>query len=220
MGEILVINPNSTEAVTRGLDAALAPMRLPGGPTIRCVTLAEGPPGIQTQRDVDGVVGPLCRRIAAEPSDAFVIACFSDPGLYAARETVAKPVIGIMESGMMTAATLGQRIGVIAILPTSIPRHIRAFRAMALMDRVVGERPVGLSVVELSDEERSRDRLLAVGRALVEQDGADVIVLGCAGMARYRPGLEAALATPVVDPTQVAVGMALTALQFGLLPRR
>ncbi len=220
MAEILVINPNSTVAVTEGLDAAVAPMRFAGGPSIRCITLEDGPAGIQSQRDVDFVVAPLCRRIAYETSDAFVIACFSDPGLHAARETVAKPVVGIMEAGMTQAMTLGQRIGVIAILHTSIARHIRAFRAMGVAERVVGERPVGLNVVELSDEKTTRDRLITVGRMLVNQDGADVIVLGCAGMARYRPALEEALETPVVDPTQAAVGLAITQLQFRMRPRR
>ena len=66
---ILVINPNSTVAVTEGIDRALEPLRLPGGPQFDCVTLAEGPPGIQTQRDVDGVITPLCRLIASREQD-------------------------------------------------------------------------------------------------------------------------------------------------------
>ena len=61
---ILVINPNSTQAVTEGIDRALAPLRIAGGPEFECVTLREGPPGIQSQRDVHGVIGPLTRLIA------------------------------------------------------------------------------------------------------------------------------------------------------------
>ena len=56
---ILVINPNSTEAVTQGIDAAMAPLRIKGGPTIECVTLKEGPPGIENQAHVEQVVGPI-----------------------------------------------------------------------------------------------------------------------------------------------------------------
>ncbi len=66
---ILVINPNSTQAVTDGIDRALEPLRLPGGPEFECVTLREGPPGIQSQRDVDGVIGPLTRLIAERAID-------------------------------------------------------------------------------------------------------------------------------------------------------
>ena len=61
---ILVINPNSTEAVTRGIDEACEPLRIPGGPAIECVTLAEGPPGVETQQHVDSVVGPLVRMVS------------------------------------------------------------------------------------------------------------------------------------------------------------
>ena len=60
---ILVINPNSTEAVTRGIDEAVEPLRMAGGPAIDCVTLKEGPPGIETQQHVDGVVAPLLRLV-------------------------------------------------------------------------------------------------------------------------------------------------------------
>src|SRR5712672_560839 len=78
--DILVINPNSNPAVTAGLDAALATLRLGDGPSIRCATLPEGPFGIESQKDVEQVTLPL-RRIVEEDkaADAFVIACFSDP---------------------------------------------------------------------------------------------------------------------------------------------
>ncbi len=101
-GRILVINPNSTEAVTAAIDRAMAPLRSPGGPEIRVVTLKEGPPGVESQIDADGVILPLLRLLRGEErgTGAFVIACFSDPGLLAARETTAKPVLGIAECGI------------------------------------------------------------------------------------------------------------------------
>ena len=85
---ILVINPNSTEAVTRGIDQAVEPLRMPGGPAIECVTLKDGPPGIETQQHVDGVVAPLLKLVRDRESQyaAFVIACYSDPGLHSLRE--------------------------------------------------------------------------------------------------------------------------------------
>src|SRR6516164_3333518 len=108
---ILVINPNSTTAVTRAIDEAMAPLRLPGGPEIECSTLDEGPPGVESQTDADGVILPLCRLIRETEAHAaaFVIACFSDPGLFSAREATAKPVLGIAECGILTALTLGHR---------------------------------------------------------------------------------------------------------------
>ena len=209
---ILVINPNSTAAVTHGIDQALEPLRMAGGPQFECVTLAEGPPGIQTQQHVDGVIGPLSRIIAQRQRDcdAFVIACYSDPGLHSAREVTAKPVLGIAECGVLTALTLGQRFGVIAILPSSIPRHLRYLGAMGLTDRLAAELAVGLQVTELADTTRTRQRMIDTGRRLVADHGADVIIMGCAGMAQYRKPLEDSLGVPVVEPTQAAAGMALT----------
>lgn len=213
---ILVINPNSTEAVTHGIDRALEPLRMRDGPLFECVTLHEGPPGIQSQRDVDGVIGPLTRMIAQRSEDcaAFVIACYSDPGLHSAREVTSKPVLGISESGVLTALTLGHRFGVIAILATSIPRHLRYIGAMGLSERLAAELPVGLQVTELSDASRTRTRLIDTGRRLVEDHGAHVIVMGCAGMAQYRKPLEDALGVPVVEPTQAAAGMAITRVRL------
>ena len=82
---IRVINPNSNEAVTRGLEEALASLAFKGGPRIACSTLAEGPFGIETQADADDVVLPLRRLVEKDnASSAFVIACYSDPGLHSA----------------------------------------------------------------------------------------------------------------------------------------
>ena len=208
---ILVINPNSTEAVTRGIDEACAPLRMPGGPQIDCVTLKEGPPGIETQQHVDGVVSHLLSLVSKNEKRyaAFVIACYSDPGLHSIREATKKPVLGISECGILTALTLGQKFGVIAILQQSIPRHLRYVGALGVADRFAGELPVGLGVTELSDEKKTFGRMSEVGKALRDKHGADVIVMGCAGMARYRTPLQDALGIPVLEPTQAAVAMAI-----------
>lgn len=214
---IVVINPNSSIAVTQGIDAALDELRFDGGPEIECLTLAEGPPGVETQRHVDQVVTPLCRLVESHDNRAaaFVIACFSDPGLHACRETTAKPVFGIAESGMLTALALGDRVGVISILAQALPRHRRMYRALGIEGRLAGDLAVGLNVTALANEDVTRERMIGVGRALRDDASADVIVLGCAGMARYRGRLEDDLRLPVVDPTQAAAGMAITAVRLG-----
>jgi Asp/Glu/hydantoin racemase len=213
-GRIVVINPNSTAAVTSAIDAALEPLRMAGGPAIECVTLAEGPPGIETQAHVEQVVDPICRLVRArEDAAAFVIACFSDPGLHAAREATKKPVLGIAECGLLSALTQGERVGIIAILKTSLPRHLRYVRQLGLSSRFAGDLPLGLGVVELADEARTLERMTEVGRRLKDDLGADVVVLGCAGMAQYRRALSGTLGIPVVDPTQAAVTMAIGAVR-------
>ena len=208
---ILVINPNSTEAVTKGIDVAMEPLRINGGPVIECVTLKEGPPGIESQAHAEQVVGPIGEMIRQRDNDcsAFVIACYSDPGLHAARELTLKPVLGIAECGILTALTLGQRFGVISILRKSIPRHLRYVGQMGLNDRMAGDRAIGLGVVELSDEARTFSRMAEVAAELRDEDGADVLIMGCAGMARYRDRLQRHVGLPVVEPSQAAVSMAI-----------
>src|SRR5580700_2292289 len=204
MPTIYVINPNSTEAVTEAIDQAIEPLRSSDGPGIECLTLAEGPPGIQTQRDVDSVVAPLLKRAAAleNRAAAFVIACFSDPGLHSLREQSAQPVFGIAECGVLTALSIGQRFGVIAILPASIPRHLRYFGAMGVTDRLAGEVAINMGVIDLAHEQLTFSRMVDCGRTLRDDHGAHVVVMGCAGMARHRGPLEDTLGVPVVEPSQ------------------
>ena len=211
-GRILVINPNSNDDVTKGFSEMLDPLRLPGGPDIECITLSEGPFGIETQEHVESGTLPL-RRIVVDRDDvdAFVIACYSDPGITVCREATGKPVFGIQESGVLAALSRGERFGVIALGPQSIKRHLRYIRQLGLENRLAAERPLHLSVAA-AEEADAYPRVLEVARNLVEEDGADVLLLGCAGMTRHRLPLEQTLGVPVVDPVQMAVAQALTAV--------
>lgn len=212
MNQVLyVINPNSIQAVTDGIDAALKPMRMNGGPEIRCVTLKDGPPGIQSQQHIDGLIMPLCNLVKSlEPTAAgFVIACFSDPGLYSVREITQKTVMGIAECGVLTALTQGHRFGVISILPTSIPRHLRYFSAMGVTSRLAADLAINRGVLELADKSQTLKSMIEVGKILRDTHGADVLVLGCAGMASFCEPLQQATGIPVVEPTQAAAAMAI-----------
>ena len=211
---ILVLNPNSTQAVTEGIDTALGPLRLGGGPEFECATLAEGPPGIESDAHVTAVTAPIARFVASreDDADAFIIACFSDPGLTEARRATRRPVLGMAACGVFTAIGLGSRFGVISILEEAIPRHLRYYDALGIGSRLAGDRAAGIGVTGLADEPRTLERMTAVGRELRDEDGADVLVLGCAGMTRYRDRLESSLGTPVVDPVRAAAGMAISVL--------
>jgi allantoin racemase len=212
---IRVINPNSNRVVTKAMEDAVRPLHFADGPEITCETLEKGPYGIESQADVDSVVMPLRRLIEGDNRSAvFVIACYSDPGLHTCREATDRPVFGIAECGVLTALSRADNFGVIAIAQRSIRRHLRYLRQMGLMDRMAGERPIGMSVAESASADAALARMIEVGRALKEEDGAQAIVMGCAGMARHRRPLEEALGIPVIDPTQAAVTMALGAVQF------
>ena len=200
---ITVINPNSNEAVTEGLRDTLT-----GFPNVTCLTLTEGPFGIESQRDSDAVILPMLDLMRATPeASAFVIACYSDPGLDAARSVSPVPVFGIQEAGLATALCRADMFGVIAIGEPSILRHRKYMRRMGVLERLAGERALNMSVDETARGANTFNRLKAVGADLIA-DGAGCLILGCAGMARHRAPLEKHLAVPVIDPTQAAVTLA------------
>jgi Asp/Glu/hydantoin racemase len=208
---ILVINPNSTEAVTRGIDAAMEPLRMQGGPAIECVTLKDGPPGIENQGHVEQVVPLIGAMVKQRDGDcsAFVIACYSDPGLHAARELTTRPVLGIAECGILTALTLGQRL---ASSRSSASLSPAIFVMSARWASTTGW-PATARSVSASWRSPTRRALSAswqrFAAELRDEDGADVLVMGCAGMARYRERLQRHVGLPVVEPSQAAVAMAI-----------
>jgi len=215
MSRILVLNPNSSADITEAMSDALAAIRLAGGPEIICETLAEGPPGIETQWHVESVVLPTLRYFESHPADAYVIGCFSDPGLHLAREGLKKPVLGIAESAFHTAIGLGHKFGIVAIKKGSIPRHMRAVRALGLESRCAGDRPLDIAVTQMLQGNSVIERIVEVGTELRDRDGADVLILGCASMGGFRPEIERRLGLPVVDPTQAAVMRAIGLLTLG-----
>ncbi len=215
MTRILVVNPNATATCTAAIDRAAAPFRLTAGPRVDCITNSEGPPGIQSQADSDGVIPHLHAICQRERADAYVIACFSDPGVLSLRERTGRPVIGIAEAGMAAALSLGERFGVVAILPSSVARQRRSVRAYGLGERYAASRSIGLGVPELADGARTRAAMIEAGKRLRDEDGADVLILGCAGMADQRAPLEDATGLPVVEPSQAAIARALGAVLQG-----
>lgn len=212
---LIIINPNSSQVVTAGIDAAVEPLRS-FGINLRCLTLAEGPPGIESQLQADLTIAPMVQ-LALAQSDAagFVIACFGDPGVHALRGATSLPVVGIQEAAVSNALTLGQRFGIISILAASIPRHMRSLGAMGVLDRLAGDRALGLGVGELASADNCLQAMITTGKRLRDEDGADVLIMGCAGMAQYRAPLEAATDMPVVEPCQAGAAMALGHIALG-----
>lgn len=211
MTRILVINPNSSGVVTQGLRAALAGF---SGAAFDCIDIPDAPATIMSEEDVARAGLAVADRIKADPgADAYVIACFSDPGLDLARSLTAKPVIGIQEAGILTALARADRFGIVALGPKSIPRHMRKMRAMGVMGRLAGELDLGgVSAEDAGHSDAVHARTLEIGARLRDM-GAGAIVPGCAGFAPRRRALEQALGIAVIDPVQAACAMALGAVQ-------
>tara|TARA_B100001559_G_scaffold265562_1_gene231720 strand:- start:136 stop:822 length:687 start_codon:yes stop_codon:yes gene_type:complete len=208
--QILVINPNSNEAVTEGMAKELESFNFSDGPEIVCVSLTQGPFGIESQADIEFVKLPL-RNMVSERKDieAFVIACYSDPGLQVCREATDRPVFGIQECAVLAAMAQGDRFGVIALQELSIRRHLIYLRQMGVMGRFAKERAVNLSVEECASGAKTFDKLCTVAQQLRDEDKADTVILGCAGMASHRSSLESRIGIPVIDPVEAAVSMAM-----------
>lgn len=208
MRRILIINPNSSQACSDGIDAAVAPFRRPDGPTLEVLTLAHGPPAIYSWRDWHGVVEPLCRLAEREAADVLVIACASDPGIEAVRATTSRPVLGVFRCAVAAAVARAERFGVIALVDASKGRHMAALRAMGLEARLASEIALNVAMDRLLDPGSARLELIATGRALVAA-GAQTVILGCTGMAHHRAAVEAAIGVPVIEPCQAAAAQAL-----------
>ena len=211
--KILVINPNSNEVVTEGMAQELRSFNFSDGPDIVCVSLTQGPFGIESQADVESVKLPLRNMVSERQDiDAFVIACYSDPGLQVCREATERPVFGIQECGVLAAMAQGDRFGVIALQERSVRRHLLYLRQMGFMGRFAKERAANLSVEECASGTKTFDKLCTVAEQLRDEDQADIIILGCAGMASHRKNLESKIGLPVIDPVQAAVSMAIHAV--------
>lgn len=150
---------------------------------------------------------------------AAIIGCFGDPGIEAAREIASIPIIGPGETSMLFAATLGHRFSILTVLKNVFPTLKRIADGLGVSKKIASMKEVGLRVLELSsDVERTKRRLLEIGREAVEEDDADTLILGCMSEAflRLDKELEEELRVPVVNPVAVSVKMAeaLVAIQL------
>lgn len=211
MPRVLLINPNSSPGCTAGIDAAIAMLRFDGGPALDVVGLPDGPPAILSWADWHGAAGPLVRHVQSHAADAYVIACASDPGIDAVRAATARPVLGVFRCAVAAALGRAERFGVVAIVDASIARHRLALRAMGVEARLAAEVALNVSMDDLLDPLRARAALVRAGRECAAA-GAEVLVLGCTGMAHHRAAIESACGIPVIEPCQAAALQAIGAV--------
>lgn len=215
---IRVINPNTTETMTSTIGACARAVAGPGV-TVEAVSPATGPVSIESHfDDAMSVPGVLAEVAAGERggADAYVIACFGDPGLLAAREVAAGPVIGIAEAAMRSAAYLGRGFSVVTTLQRTVGHTYDLARAYGLERQCRGVHATGIPVVELETDPEAYATVLGAARAALDADGSDVIVLGCAGMADLCARLQRDLGVPVVDGVAAATLMARSLVELGL----
>ncbi|WP_417720205.1 aspartate/glutamate racemase family protein [Salipiger sp.] len=211
-GPILFINPNSSRRVTDGMAEALAPLAPAWAPGFECLRLEDGPPTIATDLHVAEAAVGLARLVRERPdAAAYVVACFSDPGLEVMRSLTDRPVLGFQQAGVMAALARADQFGIISLGPASKARHRLRLRQAGVMSRFVGSVDLGgVSAEDVGHDADTFDKSCAAGQGLVAL-GADVVVLGCAGFAPQRRRIEEAIGVPVIDPVIAAAGLALAA---------
>jgi allantoin racemase len=216
---VFVINPNSSRAVTDHIHRELDKIKRPDT-ELTVVNPPHGPVSIESQCDRE-LVKPHVLDLVGEANDdgqdAVIIACFSDPGLDAAREISLIPVIGIEESTLHLAAMLGHRFSPVTALTQHIPTRDLHARMAGFGHAYAATLVTGMSVLEMeAHPTKTKRRILAEARQVLAEDGAEVIVLGCAGLSGYARDIEKELGVVVLDPTAVALKVAEAFADLGL----
>ncbi|MDE2005222.1 MAG: aspartate/glutamate racemase family protein [Rhodospirillales bacterium] len=214
MRRVLVINPNRSEACGAGIAAAIAPVVAGAAVRFDTVSLPEGPEAIYSWADWHEAVPPILARIAADPADAYIVACASDPGIEAARAATGAPVFGIFRAAVAAAVARAERFGIVAIVEASKARHRAALRAMGLEARLAATRALNVTMDTLLDARAARAALIAAARECVAE-GAETVILGCTGMAHHAEAVAEAAGVPVIEPCRQAAALALAALAGG-----
>ncbi|MCA0922926.1 aspartate/glutamate racemase family protein [Pseudooceanicola nanhaiensis] len=210
---LLYINPNATASMTDGIVAA-ARAALPGV-EIMGVTNTDGPPAIEGPEDGDRAVPGVLARVAAAEADAVVIACFDDTGLAEAQALSSVPVLGIGQASYLMATLLGQRFSVVTSLAVSLPVIRENIAGLGFEGHCASVRASGLPVLVI--DEGAEDTRVRLAEEIVrarDEDGAGVVVLGCAGMAPLRADLEARSGVTLIDGVAAAAHLAVAAAGF------
>jgi allantoin racemase len=216
---ILVINPNTTARMTEEIGRA-ARRAASAGTEIVAVNPLDGPVSIEGYYDeafsLPGLLAEVVKGEAIGVS-ANIIACFDDTGLEAARCASLAPVIGIGEAAFYMASMLGHRFSVITTLARSIGVIENNLLKYGLAGRCARVRACELPVLSLDDP--SSDAAAKIGAEIElakQEDRAEVIVLGCAGMADLAARLAARHGMPVIDGVASAVKLAEALIALGL----
>jgi allantoin racemase len=216
--QIWVINPNTTQAMTDTIKACARAVVAPGVSVVG-VTSEIGPPSIESHydeaRSVPGVLQAV-ERGERQGADGYVIACFGDPGLDAAREIATGPVIGIAEAAMQTASHLGRGFSVVTTLARTMGRAADLAERYGMHRFCLGIHACELAVLDLDTDPNARKIVTEACREAVESDGSDVVVLGCAGMADMCRDISAELRVPVIDGVTAATLTVQSLVAMGL----
>lgn len=217
---IKLINPNTTMSMTRNMVECAQRIAAPGT-EIMGASPEMGPPSIEGYYDealaIPGLLAEVTKGERAG-CDGYVIACFGDPGLQAAREIARGPVIGIAEAAMHVASLIAPSFSVVTTLGRTcgMAWHLAERYGMKRFCRNV--RAVEIAVLELEDEASdARQRIVEECRRALAEDCSSAIVLGCAGMVDFSYAISKKIDAPVVEGVTAAVKLVEAMVTLGLV---
>ncbi len=217
---LLMINPNTSEEFTRSMQESAEAVKAPGTELV-CVNPSAGPRSIESAYDELLSTAPCLELIIQRQAefDGFIIACYGNhPAVYGAREMLHQPVVGIMEASLHLAYIVGQKFSIIGSGDRTVTLFREAVRALDMEARCASIRSTGTPVLALEGSEKMsvEELILAESRKAVEEDGAEVISLGCAGMTGLDKRLSQELGVPVIDGVAAAVKMIEALVSCGI----
>jgi allantoin racemase len=215
---IRVVNPNTSASMTAAIGRAAAAVAGPGT-VVEAVHPTMGPASIESHYEEALAVPGLLEQIAAGERagvDAYVVACFGDPGVDAARELASGPVVGIAEAGYHAAALVARRFGVVTTLGRTTGRAWEIAERAGFAGRLTEVRACEVPVLELDDPGSDARALVVAECHAAVAGGAEAVVLGCAGMADFCAEVSRAVGVPVVDGVAAATVLAESLARIGL----
>jgi allantoin racemase len=215
---ILVINPNTTQAMTDEIGHVARAVAAPDT-EIDCVSPANGPRSIEGFTDEVLAAYNVVDLVAQTQGqyDGYVIACFGDPAISAAREIADVPVVGIAEAAMHMAALVAHKWSIVTVLPRVKPFMEEVIHRYGMEHKCASVRCTPLTVLEIEqDIERTKRMMLEEARDAIDNDGAEAILLGCAGLGPIDKTMQEALGVPVFDGTACAVKLLESLHAYGV----
>lgn len=201
--KILVLNPNTSEIVTNKIANVIKTIARPETEVI-VKSVDHGPESLESFYDEAMAVPYIMQAVKSaheEKFDAIIIAAFCDPGIEAAKEISLIPVFGSEECTFAVSLLFGNKFGIITEKKHKEAVKAREVRKHGLESRFAGVRALDMGVVEIAlNPKKAKERGIAVARQLID-DGAEVIIMGCASMAGYSDEIKQELGIPVIDPT-------------------
>jgi allantoin racemase len=221
--KILVINPNTSRSMTNKIGRVLeSAKRADCQVVVQCPE--HGPDTLESSFDEAYAIAPTIDLVKAAQSqdyDAIILACFCDIGVEAAKEISSVPVLGLEETTLSLALLLGAKFGIMTEKRPRVAMKELHIRKLGLQERLASVRPLGLSVAELdADPVGTKAAGMQLARQMIEQDGAEVLIMGCAAMAGYSGELESELGLPVLDPLKVTLKVAEVLVDLGITHSR